>query len=272
MSDNANESNVLTGCNFDADTASVLNGKNIIALVTDKTGADLLAVAGQQGLTYNMESETNEVNGSTKDTTAGWTVKFSGSKSWNASISGLYSPTDEATQRVAKALANGEYLCLKICERTANLDGSVTYQPLRMGIALVTSDNFEAPNDEAVTYSMNFEGSGAPWLYETATSGERTAAKFTIGDCTLSALTLGSLTLSPTFDKDVTSYTAETTQSTNTVTATATDSGATVVIKNGNTTVTSGSSASWSSGENTVTITVTNGGNSKVYTVVVTKS
>ena len=92
-------------------------------------------------------------------------------------------------------------------------------------------------------------------------------------DATLASLAIGSVTLSPTFSKDVTSYTATTSNSTNTITATATDStNATVVIKNGTTTVTSGNSATWSTGQNTVTVTVTNGTVSKVYTVVVTKS
>ena len=91
-------------------------------------------------------------------------------------------------------------------------------------------------------------------------------------DATLSALTLGSLTLSPTFNKNVTNYTAATTDSTNTITATATDNSATVVIKNGSTTVTSGNSASWSAGKNIVTVTVTNTNAEMVYTVEVTKS
>lgn len=91
-------------------------------------------------------------------------------------------------------------------------------------------------------------------------------------DATLSALTIGSLSLSPAFDKDTTEYTATTTAATNTITATATDSGATVEIKNGSTTVTSGSAATWASGENTVTVKVTNGSKSKTYTVTVTKS
>lgn len=92
------------------------------------------------------------------------------------------------------------------------------------------------------------------------------------GDSTLSALTFGSLTLSPTFDADTLAYTTTTSNDTNTITATATDSDATVVIKNGDTTVTSGSAATWAAGENTVTITVTNGKSVTTYKVVVTKS
>ena len=94
-----------------------------------------------------------------------------------------------------------------------------------------------------------------------------------VPDATLASLTLGSLTLTPTFDKTKTSYTTTTTDATNTITATATDSqNATVVIKNGSTTITSGNAATWSAGKNTVTVTVTNGTSEKVYTVEVTKS
>ena len=89
----------------------------------------------------------------------------------------------------------------------------------------------------------------------------------------LSGLTIGALTLTPTFDADTTAYTVTTSAATNKITATPEDEDATVEIKNGTTTVTNGASATWSTGENTVTITVSNGEyNTKVYTVIVTKS
>ncbi len=88
----------------------------------------------------------------------------------------------------------------------------------------------------------------------------------------LSGLTIGALTLDPTFDSDVVSYTANTTNSTNTITATPEDDEATVTIINGETPVENGKSATWSEGANTVTITVKNGTAQKVYTVTVTKS
>lgn len=174
MSDNR-----LMGCDFDVETAKALNGKNIVAIVTSKDGDKLLAVAGQTGLDYNMSTETTEA--ATKDdANGGFAIKFHGSKSWDASIDGLYSPDDEATQLVASALVNDEYVCLKICDRKKNTDGSTTYQPIRMGLAIVTSNNFSAPNDDNATYSMDFEGSGKPWLYETATAKERTDASWTV--------------------------------------------------------------------------------------------
>lgn len=88
----------------------------------------------------------------------------------------------------------------------------------------------------------------------------------------LSGLTIGSLTLNPSFDKDVTEYTASTTNATNKVTATAADETATVEITVGETEIENGSAATWETGDNTVTIKVTDGAVSKTYTVTVTKS
>ena len=90
----------------------------------------------------------------------------------------------------------------------------------------------------------------------------------------LSGLTIGSLTLTPSFDKDVTEYTATTTNASNKVTATPADETATVSILNGETPVTNGSNASWAEGENVLTITVTDGVDNpitKTYTVTVTR-
>lgn len=68
------------------------------------------------------------------------------------------------------------------------------------------------------------------------------------------------------------SYTANTTNATNTITATATDPEAEITIMNGETPVTNGTAATWQDGPNTVSITVKNGTAQKVYTVVVTKT
>lgn len=87
----------------------------------------------------------------------------------------------------------------------------------------------------------------------------------------LASLSIGSVTLVPTFDPSIRNYTASTTAATNVVTATGADS-ATVVIKNGSTTVNSGSAATWSAGQNTLTVTATKGGITTTYTVTVTKS
>lgn len=87
----------------------------------------------------------------------------------------------------------------------------------------------------------------------------------------LSALTIGSISLNPTFAAGTTAYTAETSNATNAITATATDENAGVAITVNGDSLTNGSSATWEEGENIVAITVTNGGSSKTYTVTVTK-
>lgn len=87
----------------------------------------------------------------------------------------------------------------------------------------------------------------------------------------LSALTIGSISLDPTFAAGTTAYTAETSNATNAITATAADENAGVSITVNGDSLTNGSSATWEDGENTVVITVTNGGSSKTYTVTVTK-
>lgn len=91
-------------------------------------------------------------------------------------------------------------------------------------------------------------------------------------DCTLSGLSIGSVTLTPAFDPATTSYTAATSNATNTITATAADPNATVAIDVDGTATASGSSATWAAGANTVTVVVSNSDAEKAYTVVVTKS
>lgn len=63
-----------------------------------------------------------------------------------------------------------------------------------------------------------------------------------------------------------------TTDATNTITVKTVDSAATAEIKNGTTTVTSGSAATWVEGTNTVKVTVKYGTTKRVYTVTVTKT
>ena len=143
----------LIGCDFDAATAKALSGNDIVALVTDKTGTELLAVSGQQGLKFNMSQDNTEA--ATKDDAiGGWTLKFASSKSWDASIDGLYSPDDSATKTVAKALAEGEYLCLKVCKRIRT-SANTKYVPLRnlcispqCGFSSTEEGNIIEPEDQ----------------------------------------------------------------------------------------------------------------------------
>lgn len=88
----------------------------------------------------------------------------------------------------------------------------------------------------------------------------------------LAELKVGALTLTPTFDDEVFEYTATTSNNTNTVTATAADDRAEVVITANEEEIESGDSVTWETGENTVEVTVTIYGKSQTYTVTVTKT
>ena len=88
-------------------------------------------------------------------------------------------------------------------------------------------------------------------------------------------MTLGVLTLTPAFDPDETSYTANTENATNKLTVTAAE-GAEITVALGETEQEAGQDGkytlTWETGENVVTVTVDDGTNSTDYTITVTKS
>jgi len=133
-------------------------------------------------------------------------------------------------------------------------------------VSEVTYDDKSAVGYAATLSAMPDSEGNTHYEYFKSTGGS------TVPDTTLSALTIGGVALTPAFLPTITSYTAATTDSTNTITAAASDNSASVVIKNGDDTVTSGSAATWTSGANAVTVTVTKGGYTKTYNINVTKS
>lgn len=93
-------------------------------------------------------------------------------------------------------------------------------------------------------------------------------------DATLSALSIGSLSLTPAFGKNTVSYTATTTNATNTITAVPSDAAAALKVTVNDVEIDNGTAATWQTGSNTVKVLVTapDGETTKTYTVTVTKS
>ena len=88
----------------------------------------------------------------------------------------------------------------------------------------------------------------------------------------LTGITIGSLQLTPAFDAGTTSYTAETVNDEDAVSATAASGTAVTILVNG-VAHTSGDDATWESGTNTVTVIASKtGAVSTAYTVTVTKN
>lgn len=97
--------------------------------------------------------------------------------------------------------------------------------------------------------------------------------KVNTGDVELSSMKIGSSKLFPEFNPSVTEYAViKVTAATSKIDVVASNSKATIEIKNGETPVTNGGNATWSNGENTLTVTVKYANSQKVYTVLVNKA
>lgn len=138
-------------CDFSASAASAIAGKDILLAVWDATGANILAVAGQQGLTINRSADTIEV--STKDTEGGWKASIAGMKEWSIDLDGLYVKDDTSQTILSTAFTNGDLVCIKVYDAKAK-------KGMFGGIAAITDYPIEAPYDDAVTYSVSFSGVG----------------------------------------------------------------------------------------------------------------
>ena len=88
----------------------------------------------------------------------------------------------------------------------------------------------------------------------------------------LSALTIGTITLTPAFNGGMENYIAATTNAADIITAIPFESAATIAIELNGVAMINGTAATWDLGENIVEITVTNGADTIVYTITVTKS
>lgn len=165
----ANE-NVLAGCDFDSLTASATHGSKVLAFVASKTSEKLYAVAGQTGLSFNLNVETSST--STKDQDGGWAVNFPGTKSFDASVDALYVFDDEGRKAIMTAVKEGAPVCLGIY-KMATEGNKTKYTCIRKGLCIMTSDSLDAPNEDNMTGSMSFTGTGKCYMIETATEEER---------------------------------------------------------------------------------------------------
>lgn len=91
----------------------------------------------------------------------------------------------------------------------------------------------------------------------------------TANNANLASLSIGE-TLSPTFDADVTSYTATASNASDAVTAIADDADAQVVVEYDGAQILNGSTVTWTTGTKNLVVTVKKGNAVKVYTVAVT--
>jgi len=138
-------------------------GKDILLSIWDNTGSTLLAIAGQQGLTINRDKDTIEV---TSKDSEGWKQFVVGLKEWSIDNDGVY-VRDHNSHKQLKDLFEGDApFLIKVTNQKTQTD-------MFGGLALLTSYPIEAPYDDAVTYTISLQGTGALVdLEDTATAPE----------------------------------------------------------------------------------------------------
>ncbi len=151
-----------------------------------------------------------------------------------------------------------------------DIDGKITLTGMGENIDALsmaftnTTETVPTPNFEFDPY----DAAGHLYKFKMANQPNVTSEA---GTPQLTALTLGSLSLVPEFDSAINSYTAETENATNTITATAASDTDVVITVNGNS-LTNGSSATWEDGENVVSVQLTSSTGMNTYSIIVTKS
>ena len=106
-------------------------------------------VGGQRNASLEMSAETIDT---TVKTTGGWAAKIPGIKSWTSSCDGVYFVDDAGLEAAQAAFMNGTEVKLDF----SNSNG-LAYS----GQAVITSMSVEAGQEDIVSYTISFEGTGA---------------------------------------------------------------------------------------------------------------
>ena len=106
-------------------------------------------VGGQRNASLEMSAETIDT---TVKTTGGWASKITGIKSWTSSCDGVYFVDDAGLEAAQAAFMNGTEVKLDF----SNSNG-LAYS----GQAVITSMSVEAGQEDIVSYTISFEGTGA---------------------------------------------------------------------------------------------------------------
>ena len=106
-------------------------------------------VGGQRNASLEMSAETIDT---TVKSTGGWAAKIPGIKSWTSSCDGVYFVDDAGLEAAQAAFMNGTEV---------KLDFSNSSGLAYSGQAVITSMAVEAGQEDIVSYTISFEGTGA---------------------------------------------------------------------------------------------------------------
>lgn len=126
-----------------------MRGVDILVEVKVEGSPTPIVVGGQRNATLSESVETIDVT--SKDSGGNYEYDY-GLYGWTVSADGLYIKSDAGYVALQTAMRQKKKVTLHIKE-----NGSATYT----GEALVISRELEAPYDGEVTYSVEFQGTGA---------------------------------------------------------------------------------------------------------------
>ena len=106
-------------------------------------------VGGQRNASLEMSAETIDT---TVKSTGGWAAKIPGIKSWTSSCDGVYFVDDAGLEAAQTAFMIGTEV---------KLDFSNSSGLAYSGQAVITSMSVEAGQEDIVSYTISFEGTGA---------------------------------------------------------------------------------------------------------------
>ena len=122
-------------------------GLNVIISV--KEGSAFKALAGQRGANLNRSTETLDVS---NKVTEGWKEYITGSKEWSIECDGILMADDTAFAKLEQFFLEGSEVDVKIGDNTG-----WGYE----GKAIITDFPIEAPYDDALSYTLTLQGTGA---------------------------------------------------------------------------------------------------------------
>lgn len=149
--------------------AEAVSGAEILTCIFDGTGANLLAIEGEQESTLTIEAETSTV--ATKDTKGAWSITRPAGKSWSLDVTTVMLKDAAANLQLRKALEENLPVCVK---QVYDDEG---YTPIGGGMGYVTSYEQGAPSDDTATADISITGTGK-WTWfdiDTAAAAKATA-------------------------------------------------------------------------------------------------
>lgn len=128
-----------------------IKGLEVLLYVdVDGTGADPKCVGGQRNATLSMAADELDI---TDKTTEGYKAFLAGLKEWTISCDGLVITDDEGYDALFEKFLAGETIGVQL----KNAAGTFSYK----GDVSIISMDFDAPYDDALTYSCELKGASA---------------------------------------------------------------------------------------------------------------